>query len=538
MMLFAKGQLADLEKKYDRNHALFVTNCASLLKRINTIGESNLEFYASAQKFNKVHEFIQRDHDEKARTSIEALKQFYAAKNSKAFQALYGPSKAIINAFEREVNAYTLELENLLQPEQETKLLVSKVKEEARLLRQNYHSKLERLTLVEAPFSTIFKNYDEYLLKLDRKIDSGEYDEIKLMVAKISKLTKEMEELLLVLPQLCVLIDSVLPAKMNNLADEAEALTKQGYPLHHLMIKDTLGKFSADMQTFKAQLQKLDTKGIEEKIQSMMLKIESFYPLFEKEKEAKGIFEKEYDPTYQAVNALERKFSKLNNAIPQYRQVYIIANDQLLKIDVIRKIISDLNMTKRGLDTLVLSATKQPYSLQVQRIETLKSDTEAAHKMMDEFSGYLAQLKSESEAAYRAVGEYNTRFKAAEHAVSSLQIADHQKLYQEQFDRYFLNMVNILDAIKSTPINMNTIQANMKTLKDEGEKFLAQVEKDMAVAALAEQTIMVANRDRDRLNDYHRILTLAEQSFFAGQYEKAYLEAGNLLKKIQQQKAK
>lgn len=538
MILFPKNHLNDLEKRFEYSHAIFVTECASLYKRMVRIGESNLENFAILQKLTNANEFIKKEHDEKARTTIEALKQLLQSKNIKAFEALLSPSKKIITDFERAVKEFLFELQELLKPEQESKALISKIKEEARLLRQHYHQKLDRLTLVEVPLSIVFKSFEDYLIKLDNKMDIGDHEEIKVMVTKINHFIKDLNQKLNELPSLCGLIDTVLPTKMNALVEEFDRLSKLNFPLHHLMIRDTLNKFDVEIQKFKQQLQQLKTQGIDERLQAMLIKIESFYPLFEKEKEAKVYSEKEYDVTYKEVNAVERKFSKLNNTIPEYKKVYVISEDTLNQVLVIQKLISDLNMTKRGLDTLVLSATPQPFSLQVARLTSLKENTLKAHQLMDDFLTYLNGLKSEAEQAYHATQSYFQRFKQAEHELSLLNHPEKEKTYQPEFVKYYQAIVSTMDALRLKPINMVIMNQNLSLLKNEGEAFLTALSQTLKVAALAEQTILVANRDRQRLNDYHRILSLTEQSFFEGQYEKAYLEAGNLIKKIQQQKGK
>lgn len=538
MILFPKNHLNDLEKRFEYAHAIYVTECASLFKRMVRIGESNLENYAIVQKLTNANEFIKKEHDEKARTSIEALKQLLQAKNIKAFEALLSPSKKVISDFERAVKEFLFELQELLKPEQESKELISKIKKNARLLKENFHQKLDRLTLVENPLSIVFKSFEDYLIKLDNKMDIGDHEEIKIMVTKIDQFIDDLNKKLDVLPHLCGLIDTVLPSKMNALMEEFERLTKLSYPLHHLMIRDTLNKFDQEIHAFKQQLQQLKTHGIDERLQAMIVKIESYYPLFEKEKEAKIYSEKEYDTTYKEVNAVERKFSKLNNTIPEYKKVYVIGEDTLNQVHVIQTLISELNMTKRGLDTLVLSGTPQPYSLQVARLTSLKENTIKAHQLMDDFLLYLSNLKSEAEAAYQATQTYFQRFKQAEHELAQLHHPEKEASYQADFLRFYQAIVSTIEALRLKPINMVMMNQNLSLLKHEGEAFLTRLSQELKVASLAEQTILVANRDRQRLNDYHRILSLAEQNFFDGQYEKAYLEAGNLIKKIQQQKSK
>jgi septation ring formation regulator EzrA len=186
----------------------------------------------------------------------------------------------------------------------------------------------------------------------------------------------------------------------------------------------------------------------------------------------------------------------------------------------------------------VLSSTPQPFSLQVARLTSLKENTLKAHQLMDDFLLYLSNLKSEAEQAYQAAQSYFHRFKQAEHELSLLNHPEKEKSYQPIFVQYYQTIVSTLEALQLKPINMVVMNQNLSLLKTEGENFLNALSQTLKVASLAEQTILIANRDRQRLNDYHRILSLAEQSFFEGKYEKAYLEAGNLIKKIQQQKSK
>jgi hypothetical protein len=80
---------------------------------------------------------------------------------------------------------------------------------------------------------------------------------------------------------------------------------------------------------------------------------------------------------------------------------------------------------------------------------------------------------------------------------------------------------------------MNIIQDNLRFIQTDGEALLKEMNSTVSLAKETEKLLVQANQDRHRTTDHQRIMVLAEQAFFDGKFEKAHLEATNLLKKIQ-----
>jgi septation ring formation regulator EzrA len=90
-----------------------------------------------------------------------------------------------------------------------------------------------------------------------------------------------------------------------------------------------------------------------------------------------------------------------------------------------------------------------------------------------------------------------------------------------------------VEALSQLPINMNIIQQNLKIMHDEAETCMNQIDHNVNLASATESLLIKANKERHRTSDNQRIISLAEQAFFEGKFEKANQEASNLLKKIQ-----
>jgi septation ring formation regulator EzrA len=373
---------------------------------------------------------------------------------------------------------------------------------------------------------------DDQVNFIDQKMDAGEYDDIQQMIAKITKAIKKILGLMNDLPRICVLLSKVIPEKINNLIDGSEAMNKQGYAMHHLLIKDTIHKAQDELERMQARIAVFDILSMETQLNSIGEKLEAFYPLFEKEKEAKLILDKDYESTYEAVNNLEKRFSKLNAGLPKIKDIYVLEHQRLADVDLIKDLISRLNQTKRGLDTLVLAGTKQPYTLQVEKITILKKEAEIGEQKLDAFTRYLSSLKTQSQEAYASVNQYFLQFKDAEKALDDLNMQILIDQYYPLLTKFYQHLKQIVDALSLLPIDMNVVQQNLNLIKQEGQSLVQRVHATIKLALETEKLLLTANKDRHRTSDNQKIIALAEQAFFEGKFEKAYAEANNLLKKM------
>ena len=531
-MLFIKKPFQELEKRYQDTHALFFVQAEAIYHRLEKISKHNLEYFSYFENISKTHEMIKHDLDNKAKDQLAKLSIYVKDNQGKAFNALYQPTRITLDVFESAVKKLMAELTMIMKPEEDTKIQIAEVKELIRHLRTEYFGKINQLNLVEPQFNNLFKYVDDQINFIDQKMDAGEYDDIQQMIAKITKAIKKILGLMNDLPRICVLLSKVIPEKINNLIDASEAMNKQGYAMHHLLIKDTIHKAQDELERMQTRITVFDILSMETQLNSVGEKLEAFYPLFEKEKEAKIIFDKDYEATYEAVNNLEKRFSKLNAGLPKIKDIYVLEHQRLAEVDLIKELISRLNQTKRGLDTLVLAGTKQPYTLQVEKITILKKEAELGEQKLDAFTRYLSSLKTQSQEAYASVNQYFLQFKDAEKALDDLNMQILIDQYYPLLTKFYQHLKQIVDALSLLPIDMNVVQQNLNLIKQEGQAVVQRIHATIKLALETEKLLLTANKDRHRTSDNQKIIALAEQAFFEGKFEKAYAEANNLLKKM------
>jgi septation ring formation regulator EzrA len=535
-MIFLKKPYLELEKTYKESHQLFYIECDAIFSRLEKISQHNLEYYNFYLNLKETHALVIKDLEPKAKQSLSQLNQYLKDHQSRLFNAEFNRIKLTVDVFASTVKRFMGDLSKIMQPEEETKIRIGEVKELIRLLRVTYSHKQNQLGLLDQQFTTLLSNLDERMMKVIEKMDAGEYDDILITINKMKKVTQKVLQLFDQLPKLCTLIETVIPEKLKTLIEDVETLVKDGYPLHHLLIKDTISKSQDELEYCKTRLSNFELLGMEEQLLAISDRLMQFYPLFEKEKQSKIVFDQEYETIYEKVNDIEKSFSKLNASLPKTKGTYVIEDKKLEDIDTIQQLISQLNMTKRGLDTLVLSGTKQPYSLQVDKIMLLKELASKAESMIQSFSQYLSSLKQHADKAYQLVNTYYLQFKDAEHRLAKLNIPQVSAQYEPVFLDYYHRLKKIIDALNVLPINMNIVHENLHVIEQDGAPIIKAIKAMVNLAEDTEKLLLLANKERHRTSDNQRIITLAEQAFFEGRFEKAYQEAGNLLKKIQPQK--
>ena len=531
-MIFIKKPFQELEKRYQDTHALFFVQAEAIYQRLEKISKHNLEYFSYFENIRKTYDMIKAELDSKAKDQLSKLSLYVKDNQAKAFTALYQPTKITIDVFESAVKKLMGELTRIMKPEEDTKVQIADIKELIRHLRSEYFAKNTQLVLVETQFTNLFKFVDDEINHIEHKMDAGEYEDIQVMIGKMTKILKKVLGLIDELPRICVLVANVIPEKVKALSDAAEAMQKQGYPLHHLLIKDTLTKAKDELERMQNRIAVFDILGMETTLNTIGDKLESFYPLFEQEKAAKIAFDRDYEATYEAVNNLERRFSKLNSGLPKIKEIYVLEHARLTEVESIKELISRLNQTKRGLDTLVLAGTKQPYTLQVDKINILKKEAEVGEAKLDEFSRYLASLKAQSQEAYASVNQYFLQFKDAEKALDDLHMQMLTEQYDGQLTSFYQNLKSIVDALNALPIDMNGVQQNLQAVKQDGQALVQKIHATIKLAVETEKMLLTANKERHRTSDNQKILALAEQAFFEGKFERAYQEASNLLKKL------
>ena len=529
-----RSQVKELSRKFEYLHALLFGQDAQYLKRIEQIGTSNLLYSETYRTFSKRFKDVRDKSDSSAQAAVNGLKDLLQERDYKQLKLALPKAKTQIEAFDEEVNAFHADLLEVVKPEEECHAYCLRLKESLRRIKQDYYVKQADLGLVYDSFEKVFAKLDAKFADFDAYVDSAEYDDAKKLLPNLEKIIDQLGKILSELPNICVTIQNVIPDKMSSLEKAHDDLSRDGYPLHHLLVVTTLEDMRTELAYLTEQVQAFNLSGVQAQLDAMLSRIEDFFELFEKEKAARAEFLAQNDAVNTKAADADRKFIALCNALPGVRKTYIIAEDEAAKVDEIKNLINKAGATKRSLDTLVHSLTAQPYSILLEKMRCLKEESEAALDAIADFHRYLLSLKRDAEASLEAVKSYYARCKEAESILRAIELPSLDEKYLPQIDRAYILIDEIFSSLKA-PIDVAKINGCVEELVGSCDAMLSNLQGDYEKQAKAQAAITYANRKRQSLGDVHAYLQQIEGLYFAGDFEKSYHDATELIRQLREQ---
>lgn len=527
-----KKTVRDLSRRFEYLHALLTGQDSQYLRRIESISQTNLLYVDTHATFNKRFKDIRDKSDSSAQATINNLKDLVSERAYKELKAELPRARTIIENYDEEVNALNNDLLRIIKPEEECRQSSLRLKEELRKIKQSYFIKQADLSLVSASFDAVFKNLDEQFQAFEGFVESAQYDEAKNLLPDISAVIRELGRCLQELPNICITITTIIPDRLASLQNRYEEMIRADFPLHHLIVKGNIEDMNASLAAITDRVMEFNLNRVQEELDAIIARIDEYFDLFDKEKEARLVFENECEKVYLEEAGIEKKYIRLSNGLPEVKGIYVIPPKAQSQIDGIKNLINKAGATKRSLDTFIHSGTKQPYSILVDKMHTLQDEAEQASAAIDTFERYLLSLKSDTESAVAIIEEFHEKLHLSEVAIDRIGLPLVEERYAEAIESCYGYIDEVYRLVHTLPIDVDAVNENIAKLQDEGSRVTDAAIGDFEQCQLADSAIIYANRDRRHLGEVNDALKQTESYYFNGDFRRAYSETGACLKRI------
>lgn len=535
-----KKQLRAIDRKFQFAHGLLQGQNSQNVKRLEIISRTNLLYVDVYSKYMRRLKEIRDRNDIPCSEVINNLKDLLSDKDFKGFKDLYKEAVSKVNEYNKVINDFTNELNKVVQPEEDCRQSALTYKEQLRNVKQDYYAKEASLAIMNESFEEVFEYIDSLFKEFDEFVDSAQYDEANSVLPQISSILHELNANMKILPELCALINDVVPEKVHKIDLAYKAMMEEHYPLHHLNVLQTLNAIQKGLEGFTSRMKEFDTIGIHDGVNEMLSTLDKFIDKFEEEKKARVIFDEKNNGVYSKVNSLEHRFITLRNNISEVNEIYIINDEHKQKIDVVQKDINKLGGLKRTLDTYFHSSTKQPYSLLVSKMTEIEECNVIVEEELNEFDSYLDTLKQDAEKAYDLVYTTFDKVKKAEKLVRLMSLESVNKKYAPKFNELYNLLNSLYEVLTTSPIDIDKSNELVREVYECSNSLLddGEIQQDYNMMVLAENAILHGNKDRNHLADIDQLLSQAEVFFADGDFENSYKISSGALSKIKQTNGK
>ncbi|MBO7573228.1 MAG: hypothetical protein J6T25_00320 [Bacilli bacterium] len=527
-----KHQVRELEKKYSYLDALLIGQDSQYIHRLEIISRTNLLYVDKHEKFSRRFKEVYENDDKFAESMIRQLNALINNKQYKNIKSVIVDAKKAMSVFEEKVNNLDNDLYVLIKPEEDSRQSILKLKENYRRVKQTFYANSNDLDLVSASINQVFDKLDQMFVDFETHIETAEYDEAQALLPTIGKVVSALESALSQLPNLCILVNTVVPEKIENLKKNYEEVEAQGLPLYNLSFSVHLGEWNDDLKIIRQKLTKLEITNIMESLDVLQSEIEEIQYQLNGEQADKKYFEENSQIVYNHVIELEKVFLKICSLLPDVYKTYVVTDDQKEKVEQLKQTMNVLGTVKQALDNYVHSSFKQPFSTLRTKLDELKEQYEKAKEGIDEFKSYVEFLKNSSQEAYSLVFIYYYRLKQVEALLREIDLPLFSQQYNVRIEDCY-DLLNEIDkAVKVQPIAVDDINEKVEVLKSTANALFDEVENKFREMQLAESAVVYVNRDRNHQDDVHQQLCVLEDGFYHGDFVKVYHDANALFKRM------
>ena len=527
-----KRQVRELEKKYSYLDALLIGQDSQYIHRLEIISRTNLLYVDKHEKFSRRFKEIYENDDRFAESMIRQLNALINNKQYKNIKSVISDAKKAMSTFEDKVNTLDNDLYVLIKPEEDSRQSILKLKENYRRVKQTFYANSSDLDLVSSSINQVFDKLDQMFIDFETHIESAEYDEAQALLPTIGKVVSALESALSQLPNLCILVNTVIPEKISELKKNYEEVEAQGLPLYNLSFSVRLGEWNNDLSIIRTRLTKLEITNIMEALDALQSEIEEVQYQLNGEQADKKYFEENNQTIYNKVIELEKVFLKICSLLPDVYKTYVVTDEKKETVDELKQTMNALGTVKQSLDNYVHSSLKQPFSSLRNKLDELSDQYEKAKEGIDNFKAYVDFLKSSSEEAYTLVFVYYYRLKQVESLLREIALPLFSEQYKARIEDCY-DLLNEIDkAVKVQPIAVDDINEKVRALKSSANALFDEVENKFREMQLAESAVVYANRDRNHQDDVHQQLCQLEESFYHGEFVKVYHDANAIFKRM------
>lgn len=532
-----KKKVSDLEERYNSIHDTFYTDCSNMIKRVQTIASNNSNYQSIYESTNSRFNQILKDNDKSCYLAVQSLKNLIANKSYKGIGSIIGSTKISMDTFSKEAIELNNDLQAILKKEEDLRMMIVVLKEKFRKLKQLYSDNITALDSLKDSFEEIFNHLTDLFVEFEDDLNFADYQKASKIIPEIEQLIDALNKVMVDLPYLNTLTEKVVPQKINDLEQTYKNLLQDGYPIHHLGVKQAIDEMNSKLEKCRGKLAKLSISGVSSTLENITMEITTFLNAFDTERKARKDFEAENGLINTSTYNAEKQYANLKNSLPEYQKVYKISPSYINQLDSLKELIDVMSAKKRMLDGYINSATKQPYSVLMQTIKDLSLKISKVQNVFDDFRNYLLSLKADSDNIYKFIRVYYEKMRVYENKVNLTYVKNFMDLYLEKLNFGYQYLVKLDKGLNSLPLDVMELDSIYNEAKSYFDNLFAEIDSNLVLLKRAEEFIVLDNRYRLLSLECRNSLVTVEKAFNEGDFSRASVQAANIFKRESNQEA-
>lgn len=492
---------------------------ASILSELNKV-----EALVNNDELRKTYEGWQKRFNEikdtdipKITDSINEIQVNFEEKDYKALKVALIKADMDLNYLKTKADYLLEEIKEITLSEERNREKITKLKTEYRSILTMYHDHINDYEKVQKPIELQFENVDKLFSNFEEAMDKNEYTEVGKIVKAIDSIISNLKVVIEETKTICEYGEILIPKKIESIALVNKRMTQDGYNLEYLNIDYNIEETTKKIADIFQRLNVLDVQDSIFELKTMLDYFDSLYFDFDKEKEARKVFEDCSQKIIIKIGKLEKINNELYKKLGDYRYSYDLTDED---VSVITEIKDELEEIRNSYDKVIGSFRNKilPYTKLAREMEILKARVINVEKRLTTTLNIFSSLKDNESRAREQLVELQECLINAKAKVKEFKLPVVPKEYYIELSEAVEAIKDMINELEQRPISIKNLNMRVSTARDLVLKVYNTINSTTKTAKMAEMAIVYGNRYRITNKDVDLGLLKAESAFNKGNY--------------------
>ena len=442
-------------------------------------------------------------------------------------QREYNSAREAVSFLEMEIYKLRVSTDNLLDEirevtmsEERNRAIVTKLKsrfrELERTLNNNKSAYGDVVTNIELQFENIEKKFSDF----EEIMEHNDYEEVVGLVQVLDEMIAHMGVVIEELPDLILLTDKILPARIKEVNDTYDRLVARDYPLDYMKVPYNILQIEKKLNDIKTRIKILNLEDSMFELKTFLDYLDGLLNDFDKEKRAKRSFDEIAKSFKQKLERVNKIVSDIYDQLDDIKSMYDLKDDDLKDLEIVNK---DLYKVNNDFNNIIgdLKNKKEPYSKLKDRVAKIANGFGTIEENLNTCLKSLGSMHDDEMRAREQLEEITELLKKCKLKIRKNPLPIISNNYFVELSEANDAIYEIIKELKKTPITIKTLNIRVDTARDLSLKLYSTTNEMIKTARLSEMTIMYGNRYKPVDKDIEQGLDIASQLFFKGNYKKS-----------------
>jgi len=424
------------------------------------------------------------------------------------------------------------EIKEITTSEERNRAIVTTLKGKYRDLYDRFKENKSEFGEYSEPIDLQFENIATRFETFETLMENNEYTEVPGVVKSIDEMLKHMEIVIEELPSIYLMATNILPKKINDIIEEYNSMTKEGYPLDYLNVEYNIEEANKKIDDIKDRANVLNLEDSLFELKVLSDYFDSLFTDFEKEKVNKKSYEETSKVFEKKLNKNNRLMTELFNQLDEIRNVYNLKQEEIEILEQVRKDVENLNNDYKVLNDHTGNNTFA-YSKLTKEIEILSLKLANAEERVDMVLNSIGTMKDDEVRARQQLEEIKLILRESKNKIREYDLPVIPKTYFVELSEAQSAIKEIIKELDKKPITIDVLNTRVDTARDLVLKLFKTTKEMMRTAMFSEMAIVYGNRYRSSNEELDKYLTHSEKLFYNGEYQKSLEISINSLNKVE-----